>query len=413
VIDIEDRLSALCTELPEDPDAEQRLRAFVLDLSVRPTHRALTRPRVAATLTAAAVIAIIGLVFGATHWTSNTAPPRPVAPGQSTPTPSPRHGPVPLSEVPSDVKAAIHDYLSLANVDGVPHPTHLVYVKSTRAAAEHVLDGAVSSDGTPPGTRVVVIAAQGEFTNRIGGRPPQHNGAPTPSRDGRFRWFAVVIRIDLPTQQIASGDGLSSTYGDPTPIDLHQLGPVVHVSLPAPQSASPGPSTDPTLPGDVHHLLPYQGTCRSAHIHARVARVGSQASAPFLVIQLTNTANSSCTMNGYVNVTAYDTTSAQPLPLAISRGTYEVPDPGPSLVVLKAHRGSAYFVLGTETANGGGANAVRITRLELGLGSHQSAISLALPANEQIGTTPNQDQQYVAGLTALFANPPTGLQPTH
>jgi Protein of unknown function (DUF4232) len=175
-----------------------------------------------------------------------------------------------------------------------------------------------------------------------------------------------------------------------------------------------GPSTAPTpSPVNESRPLPYRGTCRSAHIQVRVARVGSEASAPFLVIRLTNTSTSTCTMDGYVSLAASADTSAQPLPLAISRGTYEVSDPGPTLIVLKAHRGRAYFVLGTETAHGGGANAVRITRLQLGLGSHQHAVSLALPANEQIGTTPNQYQRYVAGLTALSAHPPAGLQPTH
>jgi hypothetical protein len=96
--------------------------------------------------------------------------------------------------------------------------------------------------------------------------------------------------------------------------------------------------------------------CTGAQLSGKVSRAGSVASQPFDEIVLTNSGPSSCTLSGYPKLTAWGATGPGPSSLlntALTRGsTFEIPDPGPGVVVI-ARGGSAWFAVGSGTSSGG------------------------------------------------------------
>ena len=95
---------------------------------------------------------------------------------------------------------------------------------------------------------------------------------------------------------------------------------------PAVRPAS-SPSAAPSPPAAV---------CTGAQLSGKVSRAGSQSSAPFAEIVLTNGGPGSCQLSGYPQLTAWGPTGhgpSAPLKTALTRGsTYEIPDAGPTTV---------------------------------------------------------------------------------
>jgi hypothetical protein len=91
---------------------------------------------------------------------------------------------------------------------------------------------------------------------------------------------------------------------------------------------------------------------------------GSTASAPFVIIALTNTSRSRCQLTGYPRISATGYAQSTPtvtgsLPIKLTDGAiYERTDPGPRRIELAPH-GSASFALGTATAYDGGHTSIR------------------------------------------------------
>jgi Protein of unknown function (DUF4232) len=101
-----------------------------------------------------------------------------------------------------------------------------------------------------------------------------------------------------------------------------------------------------------------------------MARLGSQSSQPYAEIVLTNGGPGSCRLSGYPGLTAWGSAgrgpSAQLETVLTKSSTYEVPDPGPTTVVIAAG-GSAWFAVGTGTAYDG--SSVSIDRVVVDVGS--------------------------------------------
>jgi Domain of unknown function (DUF4232) len=88
--------------------------------------------------------------------------------------------------------------------------------------------------------------------------------------------------------------------------------------------------------------------CLASQLTASIARRGSTASAPFLIMALCNTATGPCALSGYPGIAVYAAASTAPVPIAIQHGTYEQADPGPRTVRLPAG-GQASFALGSNS----------------------------------------------------------------
>ena len=121
------------------------------------------------------------------------------------------------------------------------------------------------------------------------------------------------------------------------------------------------PSAEPSSPVAV---------CTAAQLSGKVFRTGSVSSSPFAEIVLTNGGPGPCQLSGYPQLTAWGSTGhgpSAPLNTVLTRGsTYEVPDPGPTKVVV-ATGGSAWFTIGAGTAYGG--QIVSIDRVVIDVGS--------------------------------------------
>jgi hypothetical protein len=140
--------------------------------------------------------------------------------------------------------------------------------------------------------------------------------------------------------------------------------------------------------------------CRASQLTASIARRGSTASAPFLIVTLRNSAAGPCTLSGYPGVAVYTAASTAPVPIAIQHGTYERPDPGPHMVQLPAG-GLASFALGTSTAYSGGMN-VTITKITIRLSDRDTtAVPVNIPGG--LGATSNQSAPLPVGITAFAA----------
>lgn len=110
--------------------------------------------------------------------------------------------------------------------------------------------------------------------------------------------------------------------------------------------------------------------CTGAQLSGKVFRGGSQSSQPFEEIVLTNGGPGPCRLSGYPQMTAWGSTGqgpSAPLDTLLTQGsTFEIPDPGPTKVVL-APGGSAWFAVGSGTAYGG--PLVSIDRVVIDVGS--------------------------------------------
>ena len=132
--------------------------------------------------------------------------------------------------------------------------------------------------------------------------------------------------------------------------------------------------------------------CTGAQLSGKVSRTGSVASAPFAEIVLTNAGPGACKLSGYPQLTAWGPTghgASAPLKMVLNRGsTYEIPDPGPTTVVIAPGR-SAWFAIGTGTAYGG--PIVVFDRVVIDTGStaggkaNQVNVALSMNANSPPG----------------------------
>ena len=143
------------------------------------------------------------------------------------------------------------------------------------------------------------------------------------------------------------------------------------------------PSAAPSQPAAV---------CTGAQLSGKVSHAGSQSSAPFAEIVLTNRGPGSCQLSGYPQLTAWGPTGhgpSAPLKTVLTRGsTYEIPDAGPRTVVILPGR-SAWFTIGTGTAYG--SPIVVFDRVVIDVGStaggkaSQVNVALSMNANSPLG----------------------------
>lgn len=132
--------------------------------------------------------------------------------------------------------------------------------------------------------------------------------------------------------------------------------------------------------------------CTAAQLSGKVFRTGSVSSSPFAEIVLTNGGPGPCQLSGYPQLTAWGPTGhgpSAPLNTVLTRGsTYEVPDPGPTKVVI-ATGGSAWFAIGTGTAYG--SPIVVFDQVVIDIGStvggkaNQVNVALSMDANSPPG----------------------------
>lgn len=110
--------------------------------------------------------------------------------------------------------------------------------------------------------------------------------------------------------------------------------------------------------------------CTGAQMSGKVFRSGSQSSQPFEEIVLKNGGPGPCQLSGYPQMRAWGSTGQGPsaqLDTVLTHGsTFEIPDPGPTKVVI-APGGSAWFAVGAGTAYGG--PIVSIDRVVIDVGS--------------------------------------------
>jgi hypothetical protein len=138
--------------------------------------------------------------------------------------------------------------------------------------------------------------------------------------------------------------------------------------------ANPSPGKVPTAvrPPSSPSVAPSApiAACTGAQLSGKVFRGGSQSSQPFDEIVLTNGGPGPCQLSGYPQMTAWGSTGqgpSAPLDTVLTQGpTFEIPDPGPTKVVL-ATGGTAWFAVGAGTAYGG--PIVSIDRLVIDVGS--------------------------------------------
>ena len=128
--------------------------------------------------------------------------------------------------------------------------------------------------------------------------------------------------------------------------------------------------------------------CTAAQLSGKVVRSGSQSSQPYAEIVLANRGPGACQLSGYPELTAWGSAGrgpSEPLETALTKSsTYEVPDPGPTTVVI-AVGASAWFAVGTGTAYEG--PSVSIDRVVVAVGSAASGkpgqviVALGMDAN--------------------------------
>ncbi len=110
--------------------------------------------------------------------------------------------------------------------------------------------------------------------------------------------------------------------------------------------------------------------CTGAQLSGKVSRGGSQSSQPFDEIVLTNGGPGPCQLSGYPQMTVWGSAGQGPstqLETVLTQGsTFEIPDPGPTKVVIAPGR-SAWFAVGAGTAYGG--PIVSIDRVVIDVGS--------------------------------------------
>jgi hypothetical protein len=96
------------------------------------------------------------------------------------------------------------------------------------------------------------------------------------------------------------------------------------------------------------------GSCQTKHLAASTVSVGGGGQAPTVVIVLTNTDGSDCTLIGYPGISARGHTASGtasiPLPVTVRNGSvFARTDPGPHQLVLRPG-GAASFALATQSA---------------------------------------------------------------
>jgi hypothetical protein len=129
-------------------------------------------------------------------------------------------------------------------------------------------------------------------------------------------------------------------------------------------NSSPGTVTRTVSPASSRSAARTQAgaVCAGAQLSGKVSRAGSQSSAPFAEIVLTNRGPGSCQLSGYPQLTVWGPTGHGPsafVKTVLTRGsTYEIPDAGPRTVVILPGR-SAWFTIGTGTAYGSPNRRVR------------------------------------------------------
>jgi hypothetical protein len=122
-------------------------------------------------------------------------------------------------------------------------------------------------------------------------------------------------------------------------------------------NSSPGTVTRTVSPASSRSAARTQpgAVCTGAQLSGKVSRAGSQSSAPFAEIVLTNGGPGSCQLSGYPQLTVWGPTGhgpSAPLKTVLTGGsTFEIPDAGPRTVVILPGR-SAWFTIGTGTAYG-------------------------------------------------------------
>jgi hypothetical protein len=218
---------------------------------------------------------------------------------------------------------------------------------------------------------------------------PLERGARTRRRPARWAPLLAAAAVLLVAAVLAVSNR-GQHHGQPA------VGPgaATHGTSTSTGRPSAGPSSTSSTTADAG------GACIGTQLSASIARRGSTASAPFLVVALRNTSPTGCTLNGYPTLALYPVGSSAPLPVTVEHGTYELPDPGPATVPLSSG-GVASFALGTSTAYSGGLNAT-VVRVAIGVpGAAQKPITLTIPGG--LGATASQGKALPVGITAFAA----------
>jgi len=134
------------------------------------------------------------------------------------------------------------------------------------------------------------------------------------------------------------------------------------------------------------------GPCTAAQLSGKTFAAGAEASQPFAQIVLTNGGPGPCGLSGYPALTAWGSTGHGPstqLKTVLTKGSiYEVPDPGPTTVVIAPGR-FAWFGVGTATAYE--SPLVSIDRVVIDVGSaaggkaSQVNVALSMTATSPLG----------------------------
>jgi hypothetical protein len=132
--------------------------------------------------------------------------------------------------------------------------------------------------------------------------------------------------------------------------------------------------------------------CTGSQLSGRVFRGGSEASQPFDEIVLTNGGPGSCRLSGYPALTAWGSAGQGPssqLDTVLTKSsTYEIPDPGPTTVVIAPSR-SAWFAIGTATAYDPPLVSIDRVLIDVGSGtsgkSGQVSVALGMFATAPLG----------------------------
>ncbi|MEP7018984.1 MAG: DUF4232 domain-containing protein [Actinomycetota bacterium] len=149
--------------------------------------------------------------------------------------------------------------------------------------------------------------------------------------------------------------------------------------------------------------------CTGAQLSGKVFRGGSQSSQPFEEIVLTNGGPGPCHLFGYPRITAWGSTGqgpSAPLDTVLTQGsTFEIPDPGPTKLVL-APGGPAWFALGASTAYGG--PMVSIDRVVIDVGSAAGGSAGHVSVTLGMGASGPQGKAIPITVTAFASGiPPT------
>jgi len=130
--------------------------------------------------------------------------------------------------------------------------------------------------------------------------------------------------------------------------------PTVSATPDTPAPSSPTAAPDPSASGGSASATTSTtaAACTTTALHASLSTTGSMASQPYSVVALKNTGPAPCALNGYPTVTFITAAGARIATVVTNGPLFEVPDPGATDVVLGAGD-SAWFAIGTGTANGG------------------------------------------------------------